>query len=152
MHTFFFCSACSKMIQKKIKVMKSFLIRIARVRGNTLFFSLCSPFFFKFWYRLLIFGFAFLLFFLYICFHFNRKLPSEKYSKTLWSKTLFCRRWGKTFTGKIGWTSLLQFYVEIVFFYPKSSLLSSFSSTGNAHFCYLDLARELWVKNIVPYV
>ena len=49
--------------------MKSFLIRIARVSGNTLFssclvkknilFSLCPPpfFFFKFWYRLLVFLF-----------------------------------------------------------------------------------------------
>jgi hypothetical protein len=85
------------------------------------------PLFFKFWYRFLIFWFRFfVVVFLFFCFHFNRKLPSEKYSKTLWSKTLFCRRWGKTFTGKIGWTSLLQFYVEIVIFYPKSSLLSSF--------------------------
>jgi hypothetical protein len=28
-------------------------------------------------------------------------------------------------------------------FYPKSSLLSSFSATENAHFFYLDLARKL---------
>jgi hypothetical protein len=47
---------------------------------------------------------------------------------------------------------LLQFYVEIVIFYQKSSLLSSFSSTKNAHFCYLDLAPKLWAKNIVPNV
>ena len=39
MHTFFFCSACSKMTpQKKIKVMKSFLNMVARVSRNTLFF------------------------------------------------------------------------------------------------------------------
>jgi hypothetical protein len=44
----------------------------------------------------------------------------------------------KTFTGQM--VDLLQFYVEIVIFYPKSSL---FSSTENAHFCYLDLARKL---------
>jgi hypothetical protein len=34
-------------------------------------------------------------------------------------------------------------------FYLKSSLLSSFSSTENGHFCYLDLARKLCGKNIV---
>jgi hypothetical protein len=28
-------------------------------------------------------------------------------------------------------------------FYPKSSLLSSFSATENEHLCYLDLARKL---------
>jgi hypothetical protein len=35
MHTFFFCNACSKMTHTKIKVLNSFLIRVARVRGNT---------------------------------------------------------------------------------------------------------------------
>ena len=47
---------------------------------------------------------------------------------------------------------LVQVYVEIGIFYPKSSLLSSFSSTENEHFCYMDLARKLWVNNIVPKV
>ena len=71
-----FCSACSKLTPKKIKVMKSFLIRIARVRGNTLFFfqdwyffyfffSLCSPFFSSFDIVFSFFGFAFLLLFFY---------------------------------------------------------------------------------------
>jgi len=39
------------------------------------------------------FFFAFVVVvYLSICFHFNRKLPFENYSKTLCSATLFCRR------------------------------------------------------------
>jgi hypothetical protein len=52
----------------------------------------------------------------------------------------------KTFTGQICWTSTILRRNRN--FYPKSSLLSSFSSTENAHFCYLNLAQKLWAKNI----
>jgi hypothetical protein len=74
----------------------------------------------------------------------------ENYSKIVCSATLFCRRYDQTFTGQIGWTSTILRINRN--FYPKSSLLSSFSSTENAHFCYLDLARKLWATNIVSNV
>ena len=52
--------------------------------------------FFKFWYRLFVICFVFIcccLYILYIYFfHFNRNIPSEKYSKIVCSATLFCRR------------------------------------------------------------
>jgi hypothetical protein len=59
----------------------------------------------------------------------------------------------KLFTKKVYISNVIILKNEKIFrnrnFYPKSSLLSSFSATENEHLCYLDLARQLWAKNIV---
>jgi hypothetical protein len=44
-----------------------------------------------FCFFLLVYFVAFIVVYLSICFHFNRKFPFENYSKTLYRATLFCR-------------------------------------------------------------
>jgi hypothetical protein len=141
------------MTPKKIKVIKSFLIRIARVSGNTLFFQVWyiflfvfslypPPFFSSFDIVCSFFGFALLLLFFYIfVFILIENFPLKKIARLYGARLYFVVDKEKRLLEKL--VELLQFYIEIVIFYPKSSLLSSFSSTENAHFCYFDLARKL---------
>ena len=134
--------------------MKSFLIRIARVSGNTLFFQVWYIFF-KFFFRFApplffsssfdivcsFFCFAFLLFFYIFIFILIENFPLKNIARLYEARLYFVVDKEKRLLEKL--VELLQFYVEIVIFYPKLSVLSSFSSTENAHFCYLDLARKL---------
>jgi hypothetical protein len=107
-----------------------------------IFFSLCSPFFSSFDIVFSFFGFAFLLLFFYIfVFILIENYPLKNIARLYEARLYFVVDEEKRLLEKL--VELLQFYVEIVIFYPKSSLLSSFSSTENAHFCYLDLARKL---------
>ena len=143
--------------------MKSFLIRVARVSGNTFFFSglvyfcilfslFCSLFFKFFLYRLFIFFvslFWFIYLFVFLLFLIEN-FPLKNIVRFNVARRYFVVDKKKTFTGQIAWTSTILRRNRN--FYPKSRLLSSFSSTENAHFYYFDLARKLWAKNIVPNV